>query len=121
VKPALLSLSAAVLLLLGNQSTYSFTGAAISEGTSAPLLKTQDFKSGEKDIASVSARSLERFLQDLNQRKDWDYACHNGQPGPDAPYLFKWVVRTTTELERRGYYFDSTGQLRRPGVVVPLR
>jgi hypothetical protein len=97
------------------------TGLSLETEDSITPLKTQDFESGAKDISKVSAESRERFLQDLNGRKNRDYACHNGQPGPDAAYLFKWVVQTTCELERRSYSFDNKGQLHKPGAVVPLR
>jgi hypothetical protein len=89
---------------------------------SQPLLKTQDFETGKRRMADVSSKSLEAFLQDLNRRKDYDYSCHNNQPGPDSAYLWQWVVRTTMELQRRGYTSDAAGSLFRPnGESVPLR
>src|SRR5277367_2323221 len=72
-----------------------------------PVLRTQAFESGELKITEVSNAALELFLQDLIKRKDYDASCHNGQPGPDATYLCRWIQTVTTELLRRGYYFDS--------------
>jgi hypothetical protein len=85
------------------------------------VLTTSVFESGQYQMTEVSSHYLERMLQDLNRRKDYDYACHGNQPGPDAPYLWQWVQIVTAELQNRGYYFDADGQLHRPGNVVALR
>jgi hypothetical protein len=85
------------------------------------VLTTAVFESDQYQITEVSSHYLERMLQDLNRRKDYDYASHGNQPGPDAPYLWQWVQTVTAELQNRGYYFDADGQLHRPGNVVALR
>jgi hypothetical protein len=118
MKSGFVSLIMAASTMFGTGASSSATTA--DEGSS-PILRTQDFESGQKEMAKVPSTALELFLQDLNRRKDWDYAMHNGQPGPDAQYLFTWVGRTTGELVQRGYYFDAAGELHRPGVAVPVR
>jgi hypothetical protein len=85
------------------------------------LLTTQDFESGRCVLSTVSSAFLEPFLQDLHRRKDYDAACHNGNPGPDADYLSGWIDMVTRELLARGYFFDTTGNLHRPSPIVPLR
>ena len=83
-----------------------------------PAPHAQDFESGAKQLGDVSAPALERFLQDLNRRKDYDATVHGAQPGPDAAYLLKWLSVTMGELTRRGYYKDPAGELHRPGMVI---
>jgi hypothetical protein len=85
------------------------------------LLTTQDFESGQCVLSTVSSASLEHFLQDLHRRKDYDAACHDGNPGPDADYLSGWIEMVTSELLARGYFFDTTGKLHRPSPIVSLR
>ena len=86
-----------------------------------PILRTQQFESGELRMCDVESTRLETFLQDLNRRKDYDWAMHGGRPGPNDQYLWSWVTKTQNELLSRGYYFDGNGNLHRPGAVVPLR
>ena len=104
-------------------SVLTATTLAADETTLAekPILRTQQFESGELSIKLVSADQLEPFLRDLNQRKDYDAQCHCGKPGPDGAYLAKWVKTVTDELIARGYYFDDQGNLHRPSAIVPVR
>ena len=122
MKTLFLTLAAFCALYNIRQTAHATTADTPANPTETPaILKTQDFESGARRMSTVDAEPLKRFLQDLNQRKDWDYACHNRQPEPEAAYLSKWVELITSELESRGYYFDAAGQLHRPGMVVPVR
>ena len=86
-----------------------------------PVLRTEQFESGELSLGEVESERLEAFLRDLNRRRDYDCSQHGGQPGPDHAYLTTWVRRVLSELKGRGYYFDEWGDLHRPGSVVPTR
>jgi hypothetical protein len=89
---------------------------------SAPLT-AQQFESGESKMMDVPALALESFLFDLRQRRDYDLSQHNGQPGPDAEYLNRWIDTTNIELARRGYATDADGTLHRPsnGPIIDMR
>lgn len=96
--------------------------APLDEPTTQPTLTAEEVESGQVNLQDVSAERLEAFLQDLNRRKDYDYSQHDGQPGPDAEYLWKWVQRTMKELQSRGYSSDDAGDFHRPdGSVCPVR
>jgi hypothetical protein len=82
------------------------------------ILATEQFDNGPLQLSDCISTDLEAFLQDLNQRKDYDASQHNGQPGPDAPHLSGWVDKVTTELKSRGYYFDDAGNLHRPTMEI---
>jgi hypothetical protein len=82
------------------------------------ILATEQFDNGQLQLSDCISTDLEAFLQDLNQRKDYDASQHNGQPGPDAPHLSGWVDKVTTELKSRGYYFDDAGNLHRPTMEI---
>jgi hypothetical protein len=87
-----------------------------------PILRTQEFEAGQVTMKKVESVRLERFLQDLNHRRDFDTSQHNGKPGPNHDYLTMWVQKTMDELFARGYYVDKHGDLHRhPGEVVPTR
>ncbi len=101
----------------GEQKTGAETGTAGEQ----PVLRTQQFESGELRLPEVESERLEAFLRDLNRRRDYDFSQHGGHPGPDHAYLTAWVRRVVTELKDRGYYFDEWGDLRRPGSVVLTR
>lgn len=83
-----------------------------------PTLTTEQFESSQRTLATTPSEDLERFLQDLNRRKDVDYAAHHNAPGPNAPYLWSWIQSTATELTSRGYATDPDGTLYRP---IPMR
>lgn len=86
-----------------------------------PVLRTQQFESGELRLPDIDSVRLETFLRDLNHRRDYDYSQHDHQPGPDNAYLTRWINEVLNELFSRGYYVDSRGELHRPGPVVPTR
>jgi hypothetical protein len=112
----------ALLVVTGCLALASIGCAASQSGTAqGPVLRTQQFESGELSLATVESCQLETFLQDLNRRKDFDMKCHDGKVGPDGEYLAKWVRSVTDELLARGYSFDHQGNLHRPGVVVSVR
>jgi hypothetical protein len=117
----LLAIIAFTLIGCTHSTRHSAADAAIEPQGAVPALRTQDFESGAKRVTEVDSESLEVFLQDLNRRKDWDYASHNGHPGPDSAYLYAWVTQVTQELLNRGYSVDADGQLRRPGIILHVR
>src|SRR5581483_4533525 len=93
----------------------------LDAATTQPTLTTEEVESGQVKLQETSAGRLEDFLQDLNRRKDYDYSQHDGQPGPDAEYLWKWVQTTMKELESRGYTTSDSGDFLRPdGTVCPV-
>ncbi len=110
-------------VVTGCLAIASFGCAASESGSTAqgPVLRTQQFESGELSLATAESCQLETFLQDLNRRKDYDVQCHDGKYGPDGEYLAKWVRTVSEELVARGYSFDRQGNLHRPGVIVSVR
>jgi hypothetical protein len=87
-----------------------------------PVLTTAVFESGEMTLAKADAADLEAFLQDLNRRKDNDYAQNGGQPGMHSAYLWEWVQKVMVELRGRGYYSDEAGDFfTNGGRAVALR
>jgi hypothetical protein len=87
-----------------------------------PVLTTAVFESGEMTLAEAGSVDLEAFLQELNRRKDNDYAQNGGQPGPHSGYLWEWVQKVMVELRGRGYYSDDAGDFfSREGLAVALR
>jgi hypothetical protein len=83
---------------------------------------TEQFETGQLKMSDVSNLGMELFIQDMNRRKDYDYSCHNNQPGPDAEYLWNWVQKGVAEPKTRGYTTDDAGNLVRPdGSAVAMR
>jgi hypothetical protein len=86
-----------------------------------PQLTTHDFESGRVTMRTADVGLLEIFLADLNRRKDYAFACHNGRSTPTSEYLWRWVQRTVHELERRGYTMDAQGNLWEGNRMVTMR
>ena len=74
-----------------------------SRAVSVPLLRIEDFENGILDIKTVALAPLVALLHDLNARWRYDLWCHGGSPGPDSPYLSRWVDVVKYELESRGH------------------
>jgi hypothetical protein len=108
-------------LSLATPAPAATLAPAAVPAASPPLLHTQDIENGVVQLNVIDSLRIEDFLRDLNHRKDYDAQCHNGQLGPDGPYLGAWVDRVTHELLARGYYFDAGGNLHRPGDLVLQR
>jgi hypothetical protein len=67
-----------------------------------PVLRVEQFESGELRLQDVDKDRLEEFLQDLIRRRDYDRSQHEGQAGPDGPFLSAWISKVMQELARRG-------------------
>lgn len=96
----------------------SAAGAAAEQ---PPVLRTQQFESGELRLPDIDSARLEAFLRDLNHRRDYDFSQHDHHPGPDHAYLTHWIHKVMDELFTRGYYVDRHGDLHQPGAIVATR
>ena len=74
-----------------------------------PVLKTEDLDSGKVQLDTAEAPRLMELLNDLKERRDYDRSQHDGQPGPDGPYLDERIHRIASELQRRGYPLNNDG------------
>lgn len=110
-----LAICAAMAISTGAQATDE------QPETRPATLRTEQFENNELKMGTVCSGQLEDFLRDLNRRRDYDYSQHDEQPGPNNEYLSRWIHCVIDELKRRGYYFDSEGELHRPGPIVPTR
>jgi hypothetical protein len=115
--------SAAIAIADPIQPTTRPAGdASITASQNHWLLRTEDFESGKIQLSDTTTTQLEDLLRDLNRRKDFDFASHDGSAGPNADYLANWVTKVTNELTTRGYWFSADGDLHAPdGTIVLAR
>ena len=115
---AVAAVAAGMIFLAAANGAGTEDRGAVAE---QPVLRTEQFESGELQLPEVQSDRLEPFLRDLNRRRDYDLSQHDGKPGPDHEYLTRWRNDVLDELLDRGYYFDKRGELHRPGEIVPTR
>ncbi len=77
------------------------------------VVTTQDIEEGRRRMQDLSDEELRNFRNDLNRRKDNDWAQNGGKPGPSNDYLWKWVKKVEDELRRREYLIED-GKVVRP-------
>jgi hypothetical protein len=80
----------------------------------------------ELQVSQATDFALEALLQDLNRRKDFDFASSGGPPGvltpgPHSAWLWERIQVIQQELIRRGYAFSGGTMTRPNGRSVPVR